>query len=527
MARAAGGRRQVAGFHPRWDGEFPSLGYQIGPWLEHYLGIELLQEQAERLVHLYRLDLAGNRVVRRAGLRAPKGKGKSPEGGYVGFAELCGPVMFDHWEDGQPVGRPRGPQDTFTPWVQFAAVSEDQTDNVLVWLYETLHARETELEPLAIDLGRTRIYLTGRAGRIEPVTAAAGSREGQPITFTVMDQTEAWKKENGGLRLASVLRRNVGKSGGWSYELQNAPEPGDGSVADRTARAWERGQSGLHFDCVLPSKVPELADRPALLEALGEVYGEARRWVNLERIADECVDADTEPGDAYRFYLNVERPSSERAFDAERWAELMAEPTFVVPDRSLVVVGIDGARYDDALAIIATHVESGFQWTVDVIERPEDADDDYEHDPDRADGALSEVFDRFEVWRAYVDPQWIDHLMERWQGRWGEKTVLPWTTHRPRQMAFALRSYRSAMTSGTLHHDGSSVFASHIRNARREPHPGVKDDDGRPMWTIRKEFRGSPLKIDAAMAGCLSWEARGDAIAAGATAKKKYRAAGF
>ncbi len=36
------------------------------------------------------------------------------------------------------------------------------------------------------------------------------------------------------------------------------------------------------------------------------------------------------------------------------------------------------------------------------------------------------------------------------------------------------------------------------------------------MWTIRKDRKDSLFKIDAAMAGCLSWEARNDAIAAGA-----------
>jgi hypothetical protein len=35
------------------------------------------------------------------------------------------------------------------------------------------------------------------------------------------------------------------------------------------------------------------------------------------------------------------------------------------------------------------------------------------------------------------------------------------------------------------------------------------------MWTISKPKRMSPYKIDAAMAGCLSWEARRDAVAAG------------
>jgi hypothetical protein len=47
------------------------------------------------------------------------------------------------------------------------------------------------------------------------------------------------------------------------------------------------------------------------------------------------------------------------------------------------------------------------------------------------------------------------------------------------------------------------------------------------MWTICKDRRGSPNKMDAAMAGGLSWEARGDAIAAGALKARRKAAAGF
>jgi hypothetical protein len=35
------------------------------------------------------------------------------------------------------------------------------------------------------------------------------------------------------------------------------------------------------------------------------------------------------------------------------------------------------------------------------------------------------------------------------------------------------------------------------------------------MFTLGKEFPDSPRKVDTALAAVLSWEARGDAIAAG------------
>jgi hypothetical protein len=43
------------------------------------------------------------------------------------------------------------------------------------------------------------------------------------------------------------------------------------------------------------------------------------------------------------------------------------------------------------------------------------------------------------------------------------------------------------------------------------------------MWTIQKDRHDSPRKIDLAMAGCLSWEARRDAIKAGGNERPASR----
>ena len=81
-----------------------------------------------------------------------------------------------------------------------------------------------------------------------------------------------------------------------------------------------------------------------------------------------------------------------------------------------------------------------------------------------------------------------------------------------------------AGTVGPHVDDGDAVFAAHIGNARKRA-TNIKSDDGHPMWHIQKPSPSSPLKIDLAMAGCLSWEARGDCIQAGA-AKQKRRQRG-
>lgn len=514
-------------FIPAWPGQVCSLAYQIGPQIEADLGIELTPEQQGRLIEYYRLDpMTGRRVVRRAAIRRPKGAGKSPEGAYCGYAELVAPVVFSGWDaNGQPVGVPHP-----DPWVQFAAVSEDQTDNVLVWLFDTLNDRPEVCAERGIDLGRTRIYLHGRPGRIEPVTASAGSREGQRITFGVLDQTESWTRENGGRRLADTLRRNAAKMSGWTLELQNAPSIGDGSVADQTAKASERKSAGVLFDTREPPNVDavDMSDPAQLRPALEFAYGDSLRWVDIDRLIEEILDPDTDPNDARRYYLNTPAASSDWAFDRARWADLgdgqVAKPG------SLIVAGFDGARHDDATALVCVEVETGHCWLQAVWERPEKVDD-WEVPENEVTAAVAEMFDRWRVWRLYCDPPYWESTVASWEARFRgvdrKPAVVLWWTNRWRQVGYACRALAGAIRSGEIHHvvdDGDDVLSRHVRNAVRRT-VNARDEEGRQLWALAKPAPGR--KIDAAMALVLAWEARNDAIAAGAQAHRKARAMGF
>ena len=59
-------------------------------------------------------------------------------------------------------------------------------------------------------------------------------------------------------------------------------------------------------------------------------------------------------------------------------------------------------------------------------------------------------------------------------------------------------------------------MARHIGNACRRL-TNLRDGEGERLYVICKERPDSPHKIDGAMAADLSWEARTDAIAAGAS----------
>lgn len=452
-----------------------------------------------------RTFLAGHEMI-------PTGNcGKGPFSAAIICAEAAAPVLFDGWDAaGEPVGRPWP-----TPWIQVTAVSESQTDNVWRSLVPMI-----DLGTLTADVpdtGETRINLPN-GGRIEPVTASARSRLGQRVTFVVQDEAHDWTKRNRGRALADNQRRNIAGMGGRFLETGNAWDPSDDSVAQQTYEGKTGGVFKMMFDGG-PGSIRNKRDRMRILKRL---YGTSW-WVDTERISSE-IDDLLERGElaqAERFFLNRVVAAEDRAFDGGAWRKL-ADPHDVEAG-TLIVIGIDGARYEDALAIVATDVDTGYQWPLGIWEKPQNAPEGYEHPMHEVEGAIQEAFERYAVWRVYVDPGSqtgnITPLFERWQGKYGDKVVLPWLMTRWRATAYMIRNYASAIASGDLSHDGDERMAAHIDNARRRP-VNVYDEDRRQMWVISKDAPNSPMKIDAAAAGALSWEARGDAIAAGAEKPK-------
>jgi hypothetical protein len=511
---------------PERPGDVPTLGYEVADFIQDHcvipdgrrVGEQLLltDEMIEFLLAYYRVDPDTDRFFYTRGAQLVRAQkwGKSPFGAAIICAEAVGPVRFGGWNaEGQPVGEP-----VHTPWIQVASVSEDSTDNVWGALIPMID--RGELSGLIPDTGLSRINLPG-GGRIEPVTSAADSRLGARLSFCLMDETHLWTTSHGGQRLSGALRRNLAGMGGRWLETTNAWNPQEESVAQRTA---EKEHHGVYFDDVEPGS-GSIRNKQERRRMLRKVYGDSASkrdstspwepWVDLDRIDDEIVALlGSDPTMAERFFLNRKLAGEDAAFPIGAWDKGTSK--FVVPERSLVVMGVDGARFVDALAVVATHIETGFQWPVGIWERPELAGDDYEHPMTDVDGAVMDIFERFDVWRVYIDPQWIDTLVDKWQGRWGEKRVVPWYTNRPKQAAFMVRNYVSGVSIGDVSHNRDEVMARHVRQAKKQK-LNVFDDDHRQMWTLSKDRPDSPRKIDAAMAGAISWEARGDAIAAGAT----------
>jgi len=512
---------------PEYPNEFPTLGYQVAELIQQVCAIPdgdrvgqpfiLTDEQLRFLLWHYRLDPDTGKFTyfRGSQLIRPQKHGKGPFAAAIICAEAHSeaPVRPDGWDTaGEPVGRPWQ-----TPWIQLTAVSEDQAANVWRSLIPMIELGNLHAD--VPDTGQTRVNLPG-GGRIEPVTSSARSRLGQRVTFVVQDEVHSWLERNGGHQLADNQRRNLAGMGGRFVSTSNAWDPSENSVAQRLA---ESDAPGVHFDDVDPG-VGSVRNKQERRRMLRKVYGDAATapkgaqwvpWIDLDRIDGEIVAllSEGEAAQAERFFLNRKLSGEGAAFDPEQW-QALAQPRHVGPEAT-IVIGVDGARFQDALAVIAADIDTGYMWPLGIWERPPGAPDEYEHPFDEVDAAVTDAFEQWQVWRMYCDPQYIDHLVDAWRGRYGDRRVIHWMTNRIRQSAWMIRNFTVAINNADLTHDGDPVFAAHIRNARKR-RTNVLDDDLKAMHVIAKDRHDSPRKIDAAMAAALAWEARGDAIADGA-----------
>jgi len=487
----------------------PSLGWELLDWYETYLRVpsgrnygkplRLTDEQATFMVRWYQVDRRGRFLHRRGASRRVKGWGKSPMLAAWAIGELVGPVVFDGWDSaGLPVGR-QWP----TPWVQIAACSEDQTGNTYSAAYSML-ADSPALDDFGIDLGRTKAFLRDRPGCvIEPVTASAGSREGQPITAAVLDETHLWLPSNGGRRLAAVLRRNLGKGAGRSLESTNAFLPGEHSVAEDTHRAYENGEPGLLYDALEAPWVEDLSDKRALRRALKIAYGDAR-WVDLTRVIAEIQDPATDPADARRFYLNQLVAGMHAAVDPRRWRDL--EAVVGVPDGARVGLGFDGSIRLDATALIGC-TEDGHLFPVRVWERPVNAGPDWRIPRLEVEQVVAETFDRYEVGRMLCDPPKWQTEIERWAELYGDETVMFFDTNQPKRMSGACDRFSTALVEGSVTHSGDRVLTSHVlAMVRKKAYVKAEDEtDGRTRYVFTKGEDGR--KIDAGIGAVLALEA--------------------
>jgi hypothetical protein len=484
--------------------EIPSLtlGWEAVKWASKYLRqpngpnagrrFEFTPSQIRFLLHWYGLDESGDWLYRRAVRRLSKGSGKSPFAALMALVEFCGPVRLDHWDDSAPGGAVGKP--VSMPWVVIAATTEAQTENTMRMVRAFAPKGSRVVHEFGLDPGQTQ-FNKASGGKLQILTGSSSSAEGGEFTFAVGDEPELWTPQRGGPEFASTLADNLAKSGSRMLETCNSWQPGAESVAEASWSSWvaqeegkTRSVSRILYDARVAPPRTVLHDDPAegetgLTEALEFVYGDCW-WANLAGIRERIWDQQSLEADSRRKYLN------QPVADEDAWD---------------ITLFFDGSKSRDATALIGCCMSDGHVFRVGVWEpNPTHTTDDVVP-VGAVDSAVIWAHEKYNVRAFFADVQeWQGFVKVTWPDRYGpDYAVMAAPSGRePASIAWDMRSHayefaeaaevcHEEIASGRFTHDGDSVVARHVINARNHPHKG--------RMSISKESPDSSRKIDAAV----------------------------
>ncbi|MBF6328509.1 terminase large subunit [Nocardia transvalensis] len=185
---------------------------------------------------------------------------------------------------------------------------------------------------------------------------------------------------------------------------------------------------------------------------------------------------------------------------AESWLpwgawEACMELNTVRTDKTRVVLAFDGSASGDSTALIGCTLD-GHLWVEGLWENPNDPR--WRVPRENVDNAVAVAFDTYDVLELACDPWGWRSEIEAWAKRHGERRVLEWNTAHAARMAPATDRLYQAVVTNTVTHDGDPRLAAHVAHcvAKRTPMGDL----------VSKDKRGSPRKIDAAVAAIVAFD---------------------
>lgn len=175
------------------------------------------------------------------------------------------------------------------------------------------------------------------------------------------------------------------------------------------------------------------------------------------------------------------------------WDTLAADRTVRAGER--VVLAFDGSASGDSTALVGCTLD-GHLWVEGLWENP--GDPRWRVPRESVSTAVDLAFQKYDVAELSCDPWGWRSEIEAWAKRYGDSRVLEWNTAHAARMAPATDRLYQAVVTGAVSHDGDKRLASHIAHCVAKSTP-MGD-------LVSKDKRGSPRKIDAAVAAIVAYD---------------------
>lgn len=175
------------------------------------------------------------------------------------------------------------------------------------------------------------------------------------------------------------------------------------------------------------------------------------------------------------------------------WAACATDRTAAAGER--VVLAFDGSASGDSTALVGCTLD-GHLWVEGLWENP--GDPRWRVPRENVSTAVDIAFAKYDVAELACDPWGWRSEIESWAQRHGEKRVLEWNSAFVSRMAPATDRLYQAVVTQVVTHDGDERLAHHIAHCVAKPTP--QGD------LVSKDKRGSPRKIDAAVAAIVAYD---------------------
>lgn len=232
-------------------------------------------------------------------------------------------------------------------------------------------------------------------------------------------------------------------------------------------------------------------------------------------IADETAWKAANPAlgdflhiDALRATLKTTREPAFRRYRLGQWVgqvdrwlpwggwEDIADPGRKVKWRERIVLAFDGSASGDSTALVGCTMD-GHLFVVGLWEHPAD-DPRWRVPRGEVDAAVADAFAKYDVVELACDPWGWRSEIESWAARHGRRRVLEYNTGAAQRMAPATDRMFQAVVTRQATHDGDERLAAHVGNCIAKATP-LGD-------LVSKDKRGSPRKIDAAVAAIVAFD---------------------
>jgi phage terminase large subunit-like protein len=357
----------------------------------------------------------------------------------------------------------------------------------------------SELSELC-TLYRDAIYVNSTKSVYRVVSAESYSKEGLNPTRIIFDEAHA-HKDRTLFDVFSLAMGNRGKLGqliAITTAGQKTDMTGQDSIAYNLYQYGKRVASGEVID-------------PTYFMAWWEADPEAdHRLESTWRTANPGFDDLVAKDDFASAVLRTPEPefrtkrlnqwvSSMNAWlPTGKWEQLDSE--LELDPEQPVIVGFDGSFNGDCTALAYVTVPKDDQvphvGLIRVWEKQPEDTDDWRVSTSEVEDEIIQFCQKYNVKEIACDPFRWQRTMEAMQDR--GLPIVEYPSSSPSRMVQASSKFYTAVTEGNLTHDGNPTLARHLTNAV------IKIDRLGPR--IVKEHRGSPRKIDAAVAAVMAFD---------------------